>query len=95
MDQMLEKASRCRNSGDRLEAVLAEIDSIVNDLFSSWQGEAQDAYFKRILECRDSAADLISLLYELSDGIEHVAQIYSKVESNMATASDPHTLIIK
>ncbi|WP_037572304.1 WXG100 family type VII secretion target [Phaeacidiphilus oryzae] len=78
-------AQEVKATAGRIEAQLNDLKQGVQRIAQSWEGAAQEGYRARQAQWDSSAADLHSVLTQISSALENAAQNYTATENKNAS----------
>jgi len=78
-------AQEVRATAGRIESQLADLKAGVQRIAQSWEGAAQEGYQARQAQWDSSAADLHTVLTQISSALDNAAQNYQSTENKNAS----------
>ena len=82
--EMTAKASQLDAKGDEFNTVVTEMEKLVNQLCSAWDGAASDAYATQFQGLKPGFKDVEQLIQDLAQQIRDISKIISDADEDIA-----------
>ncbi|MBE5969313.1 MAG: WXG100 family type VII secretion target [Lachnospiraceae bacterium] len=83
-DQMRDRANQYRVEADNVNAVIAKMDSLLEQLQSEWEGSASESYAVRYGELKPGFMKAEELIREIAAALDSTAQIVEETDASIA-----------
>ena len=83
-DQMRERASQYRNEADTVNGVISNMDTLLSNLQSEWEGQASESYAARYEELKPGFQKAEELIREIAAALDSTASIVETTDSDIA-----------
>ncbi len=83
-DQMRERAGQYRNEADTVNGVISNMDSLLSNLQSEWEGQASESYAARYEELKPGFQKAEELIREIAAALDSTASIVETTDSDIA-----------
>ncbi len=83
-DQMRERAGQYRNEADTVNGVISNMDTLLSNLQSEWEGQASESYAARYEELKPGFQKAEELIREIAAALDSTASIVETTDSDIA-----------
>lgn len=83
-DQMREKATRYRGEADAVNSVISNMDTLLGQLQSEWEGAASESYAVRYSELKPGFQKAEALIREIAKALDDTAKIVEETDASIA-----------
>lgn len=83
-DQMREKANRYRSEAEAVNAVIGNMDTLLEQLQSEWEGAASESYAVRYSELKPGFQKAEALIREIAKALDDTAKIVEETDASIA-----------
>jgi len=84
-EAMHTKATQYRTEAETVEGVIKQLDSLLTQLQSEWEGAASRSYAVRFGELRPSFVKANDLINEIAQALDKTAAIVAQTDSDIAS----------
>ncbi len=84
-DQMRERAVQYRSEADKVNGVIAQMDSLLQQLQSEWEGSASESYAARYQELKPGFMKAEELIREIAAALDSTAKIVEETDASIAS----------
>lgn len=83
-EQMLQRAADFRNRGADFEATIGQMQTLVNQLDSEWEGAGKESYLTRWYDLKDNSfAKARQLIEEIAVALTKTAEYYANADQSV------------
>lgn len=83
-DSMRERANQYRNEAQKVNDVIAQMDSLLGQLQGEWEGAASQAYAARFAELRPGFVKAEELINEIAAALVATANTMEQTDADIA-----------
>ena len=83
-DQMRQKANKYRNEADTVDGVIRQMDSLLEQLRTEWEGAASESYDVRYQQLKPGFEQARELIREIAQALDSTANIVEETDANIA-----------
>lgn len=84
-DVMRERANQYRNEADTVSDVISNMDNLLYELQSEWEGAASESYCERYEELKPGFLQAEELIREIAEALDSTANIVEETDENIAS----------
>ena len=84
-DQMRERATQYRTEADKVNAVITQMDSLLQQLQGEWEGSASESYAARYQELKPGFMKAEELIREIATALDSTAKIVEDTDASIAS----------
>ena len=85
-EEMRSRASSYRNEGENLEQIITNMDTLLTQLQSEWEGAASQSYAERYEALKPGFVKARELVEEIAVSLETVASTMEQTDADIASA---------
>jgi len=85
-DTMRQRAGQYRNEAQSVNQVITNMDNLLNNLQSEWEGEASQSYAQRYAELKPGFQKAEQLINEIAQALDKTAASLEETDSSIAAA---------
>lgn len=85
-DQMRSRAGQYRGEASNVQEVISNMDNLLNQLQSEWEGAAAESYASRFAELRPGFIKAKDLIEEIAQALDATAQTLEETDSSIASS---------
>lgn len=83
-DQMRERANQYRAEAETVNGVIKQMDTLLQQLQSEWEGSASESYAVRYGELKPGFVKAEGLIREIATALDSTARIVEETDTNIA-----------
>ncbi|HTK65233.1 MAG TPA: WXG100 family type VII secretion target [Pseudonocardia sp.] len=82
--QIIDQAGEdCKNAGNQIEQLFDQLQSQLQPLISTWEGDAMDAWHQRQNEWNRALDEMKSLLARIATALPQISEAYQQTDSGI------------
>lgn len=83
-ESMRARAAEYATEGEKLQEIIARMDTLLGQLQSEWEGAASESYAQRYQELKPGFVKARGLIEEISTALKSTANIVEETDANIA-----------
>ena len=83
-DQMRQRANQYRNEADTVNGVIGQMDNLLSQLRTEWEGAASESYDARYQELKPGFQKAEELIREIAQALDSTANIVEETDATIA-----------
>lgn len=83
-DQMRSRATQYRGEAEKVSDVIQQMDTLLQNLQSEWEGASSESYASRYAELKPSFKKCYDLINEIATALDKTAEILESTDADIA-----------
>ena len=82
--QMRERAGAVRTQGETFQGVIDQMQNIINELQTEWEGQASRAFAEQFARLKPAFNDMRQLVYDIGSQLDGTANAVEQLDQDIA-----------